>query len=305
MAETAFDWDDLRYFLAVARAGRLTLAAKRLGQEHTTVSRRLRALETALRCELFLRSPQGYQLTEAGQRLLLTAQNVESATLAAQAETAALDGGPDGLAGTVRIGTPDGFGGYFLASRLKELSLRNSRLNIELITMPHLLSLSKREADIAIGLSRPKSGRVFARRLTDYHLQLYGARDYLARHAPITLPEQIPAHPLVGYVDDYLYTPELDYLHLVGPGLKPRLRASNLLAQMRMTLAGAGLCVLPCFMAADAPELVPVLPGSIRLTRTYWMITHADQRDLPRIRACGDFIADLARQERSLFLLES
>ncbi|MBX3453973.1 LysR family transcriptional regulator [Ferrovibrio sp.] len=300
MAETAFDWDDLRYFLAVARAGRLTLAAKRLGQEHTTVSRRLRALETALHCQLFLRSPQGYQLTEAGQRLLATAQAVESATLAAQAETA----GPDGLAGSVRIGTPDGFGAHFLAPRIKELSLQNSSLNIELITMPHLLSLSKREADIAIGLSRPKTGRVFARRLTDYHLQLYGARDYLARHAPISAPEQIPGHPLVGYVDDYLYTPELDYLHLVGPGLKPRLRASNLLAQMRMTLAGAGLCVLPCFMAAGEPELVPVLPESIRLTRTYWMITHADQRELPRIRACGDFIADLVRHERGLFLLD-
>lgn len=303
MAETDFHWDDLRYFLAVARAGRLTLAAKRLGQDHTTVSRRIRLLETALGCHLFRRSPQGYHLTEAGTRLLQTAETVESVALAAQQQTA---GASRGLSGVVRIGAPDGFGSYFLASIFNSFCHENKNLQIELITMPRIFSLSKREADIAIGLTRPTEGRLFARKLTDYHLMLYGSREYLAAQPEIRRPDDLRHHTLIGYVEDYIFTPELDYLRQIGTGLKTALRtalrASNLIAQMRMAVAGAGLCILPHFMARSEPDLSPVLPDDIRLTRTFWMITHADLHDVPRIRACGDFMAESVRQARQNFM---
>lgn len=299
MAGPGFDWDDLRYFLAVARAGRLTLAAKRLGQDHTTLSRRIAALEKALDCHLFTRSPQGYQLTEAGTRLLQTAEEIERATISIQSESLSNDAA---LSGTVRIGAPDGFGSYFLTQVFSTFSKQNNNLNIELITMPRIFSLSKREADIAIGLTRPTEGRLYARKLTDYQLALYGSRSYLESHPPIQTRDDLKGHGMIGYVEDYIFTPELDYLRLVAPALTTRLRASNLLAQMQFVLAGAGLCVLPHFLARSEPDLMPVLGHEIRLTRTLWMITHADLHDVPRIRACGEAIADAVRQSRQIFL---
>ena len=144
-----FDWDDLRFFLAVARSGRLTAAARRLGADHATVSRRITSLEESLKAKLFERRPQGYTLTAHGERLLAKAESMETEALAIQSDI----GGADmALSGTVRIGAPDGFGTYFLAPRLASLSKAYPGLELQLIAMPRLLSLSKREADVAITL---------------------------------------------------------------------------------------------------------------------------------------------------------
>ncbi|WP_189041280.1 LysR family transcriptional regulator [Aliidongia dinghuensis] len=295
-----FNWDDLRYFLAVARTGRLTAAATRLRQDHTTVSRRIAALERALATPLFERSPQGYGLTSAGRRLLVTAEAMERTAFAAHKE---IQGDGPLVSGTVRIGAPDGFGSYFLAPRIGSLITEHPELRPELVALPRIFSLSKREADIAIGLSRPTEGRLYARKLTDYRLGLYAAPAYLAAHLPIERPEDLKAHALIGYVEDFIFTPELDYLPLVAPGVVPQFRSSTLIAQLQATLAGIGLCVLPDFMTAGAPGLVPVLE-TISIVRTFWLITHADLHDLPRIRATGDFIAREARAARALFMPE-
>ena len=162
-----FDWDDLRFFLAVARSGRLTAAARRLGADHATVSRRITSLEESLKAKLFERRPQGYTLTAHGERLLVRAENMETDALAIQSDI----GGADmALAGTVRIGAPDGFGTVFLAPRLAKLAGVYPGLELQLIAMPRLLSLSKREADVAITLAPPKEGKVVARKLSDLSL---------------------------------------------------------------------------------------------------------------------------------------
>jgi DNA-binding transcriptional LysR family regulator len=143
---SAFDWDDLRFFLAVARAGRLTVAARQLEADHTTVSRRISALEQALKAQLFERKPQGYSLTEQGERLLGLAESMETQALAVASEV----GGADlALSGTVRIGAPDGIGTYFLAPELGALAERHPDLTLQLVALPRTFSLSKREADIA------------------------------------------------------------------------------------------------------------------------------------------------------------
>lgn len=298
--EGGFDWDHLRYFLAVARTGRLTAAAQRLRQDHTTVSRRVAALERALATPLFERSPQGYGLTAAGRRLLVTAEAMERTALAAHKE---IQGDGPLVSGSVRIGAPDGFGSYFLAPRIGGLIREFPDLRPELVALPRVFSLSKREADIAIGLSRPTEGRLYARKLTDYRLGLYATPAYLAGHPPIVAPGDLKAHVLIGYAEDFIFSPELDYLPLIAPGVAPQFRSSTLVAQMQATLAGAGLCVLPCFMAAGQPGLVPVL-DAVSIVRTFWLITHADLHDLPRIRATGDFIAREARAARTLFVPE-
>ncbi|MGE3870931.1 MAG: LysR family transcriptional regulator [Pseudorhodoplanes sp.] len=294
-----FDWDDLRYFLAVARAGRLTAAAVRLQQNHTTVSRRIEALEKALAAPLFDRRPQGYRLTEFGQRLLATAETVESATLAVPTN---IRGSKPPVSGGVRIGAPDGFGTCFLAPRLGQLCRDFPGLDPELVTMPRLFSLSRREADIAISLNRPAQGRLFARKLIDYELGLYATKGYLSGRPAIRHAADLRNHLLIGYVDDFIFTPELNYLPHILPGLTAQIRASNLVAQCYATLAGAGICVLPLFMAGQEPRLVPVLRESVRLVRAFWLVTHADLHNLPQIRATSDFVAREVKAARAIFL---
>lgn len=299
-----FDWSDLTFFLAVARAGRLTAAAASLKVEHSTVSRRIGALETALGAKLFDRQPHGYGLTAAGERLLAAAEGMETLALTAQGEI----GGADlGVAGTVRIGAPDGFGTFFLAPRIGALADLHPELDIQLLAMPRLFSLSKREADIAISLSRPKEGRLHARKLTDYRLGLYAARSYLERFGPVQNRASLQRHRFIGYVDDLIYTPELDYVPLVAKDIRVRLKSSGLAAQLTATQAGAGICVLPCFMAdgfrgEGAQALVPILPDEVGLTRTFWLVTHTDMRDLARIRVAAEFIAGEVQRGRGVFL---
>jgi DNA-binding transcriptional LysR family regulator len=294
-----FDWDDLRFFLAVARAGRLTVAARRLGADHATVSRRISALETALKAKLFERRPQGYSLTEHGERLLAKAESMETQALAVSTQI----GGADlALSGSVRIGTPDGFGTMFLAPRLADFAGRYPDLEIQLVAMPRLLSLSKREADIAVSLAPPKEGKIVARKLTDYRLGLYATATYLDRHPAVTSPDDLQAHGMIGYIDDLIVMPELDYLDEVSKGVRPRLQSSSLVAQLQAALMGGGICILPHFMAVQQPLLLPVLPNTVSIVRSFWLIVHADLKEVARIRATMDFIVREVRTARAHFL---
>ncbi len=294
----AFDWDALKSFLAVARSGRLTVAARALGVDHSTLSRRIAGLEEGLGVRLFDRHPSGYTLTSRGARLLASAEAMERAALGVARE---VEEESQTVSGTVRIGAPDGFGTTFLAPRLGTLQERHPNLNIQLITRPRQFSLSQREADIAIGLARPAKGRLKARKLTDYELGLYAARAYLERHGEPSSPDDIPLHPLIGYIDEMIYAPELDYIPLIAAGLRPRLASSNLLAQYQATIAGHGLCVLPVFMACDEPRLARVLPRQVSLLRAFWLIMHEDIVDLARVRVTAEFIAEAVRGAKRMF----
>ncbi len=294
-----FDWNDVRFFLAVVRSGTLTLAARRLGSDHTTVGRRLTALENALRAKLIDRSPTGCALTSQGERFLSAAEAMESIAAGADEEI----GGADiALSGSVRIGAPDGFGSFFLAPRIKALCDRHPDLQVQIVAISRVFSLSKREADLAIGLDRPAKGRLMSRKLTDYSLGLYAARSYLESAAAIRTREDLAGHHFVSYIDDLIFSSELDYLPQIVKDSRPRLKSSNLIAQMRATMAGAGICVLPCFMADPEPLLVPVLPREVSLTRTFWLISHTDQRSLARIRLTADYIAKITQEARRILL---
>ena len=293
-----FDWDDLRFFLAVARSGRLTTAARRLGADHATVSRRISSLETSLKAKLFERRPQGYGLTLHGERLLAKAESMETDALSIQSEI----GGADmELSGVVRIGAPDGFGTAFLAPRLAKFMVASPALELQLVAMPRLLSLSKREADVAITLAPPKEGKIVARKLVDYRLGLYAAPAYLAAAPAIAAPDDLHGHAIIGYIDDLIFTPELDYLDEVSKGLRARTQSSNLNAQMALAAAGGGVCVLPGFMAASHPGLVQVLPRQVSIQRSFWLVVHADLKDVARVRTTVDFIVRETKAARALF----
>lgn len=296
--KTARNWDDLRFFLAVARSGTLTAAAVQTGTEHTTVGRRIQALEEGLNARLFHRSNLGYALTEAGQGLLATAEAMESAFVAA---ASVADGATRNIAGIVRIGAPDGFGSVFLTPRMDRLTRAHPKLEIETFATSRIFDLSKREADIVISLSSPKQSRLVARRLTDYRLFVYGARAYLDAAQPIRTPSDLGQHPFIGYIEEMLFARELNYLAEIGTGLKARIRSTNLLAQVQATLAGAGLCVLPHFIASAHPTLVAVLPERASLTRAFHMHIHEDHRNAAHIREVAAFIAKEVASEPALF----
>lgn len=252
-----------------------------------------------MNAKLFERRPQGYTLTEQGNKLLISAEEMESVAITAQGEISDSD---YALSGAVRIGSPEGFGTYFLSSCLAKLSLIHQDLEIQLVARPRIFSLSKREADIAISLERPREGRLHSRKLTDYTLSLYASREYLTRMPAPKNFDELNDHRIIGYIDDLIFTPELDYLPEISKTLQPKLASTSVVAQLESTKAGAGICVLPSFMAANQPNLVRVLPDQVQLIRSFWLIIHSDMRKLARIKTVSDFIAREVRSNRETFL---
>ena len=291
-------WDDFRFLLAIVRGGTVSAAAKQLGVDHTTVIRHVDRLERHLSAKLFDRRKTGYLLTEAGQRVADSAEAMESTVVANQE---LIGGSKAHLTGTVRIGAPDGFGTHFLAPRLTGLADLYPDLDLQLVATARLFSLSKREADIAISLELPKEGHIVGRKLADYSLGLYAAPAYLDRFPPITCRDDLTAHRFIGYIEELLYTPELDYLPQVSPKISARLRSANLIAQFNATLSGFGIAVLPHFMAHGDQRFQPVLPDSVSIQRKFWLLMHADSKDLARIRTVADYIHATVERERGLF----
>lgn len=291
------NWDDVRIFLAVARAGQILGAARRLGINHATVSRRVAALEADLKVRLFRRLTTGSELTPAGARFLEVAERMEAEMIAARADLAA-DG--DEVSGTVRIGAPDGFGVAYLAPRLGALTSQYRDLSVQLVPVPRSFSLSRREADIAITVDRPSEGRLVAGKLVDYTLGLYASKRYAAEHGLPARAEDLTAHGLVGYVADLVIDPALDYAPEFSPDWNARFSVSSALGQVEAVRAGAGIGILHSFIARDHDDLIRVdaIP-SIR--RAYWLVYHESVRPLRRIQAVSSFISRIVERDRAIF----
>ena len=290
------NWDDVRIFLAVARSGQILGAAKTLGLNHATVARRLTALEESLGSKLFTRKTNGSELSGTGERFLVHAEAMESAMLAAS-ESAGAD---SAINGTVRVGAPDGFGVAFLAPRLGELTERHRALRIELVPVPRAFSLSRREADIAVTLERPREGRLVARKLTDYRLGLYAAQNYLDGHGTPASLDDLAAHRLVGYVEDLLFTTSLNYTAEFFKGWRSSLAVSSAMGQAEAVRAGAGIGILHAFMVKRDSSLVPVLPAHT-LTRSYWTVVHEDLRSIRRVALVAEFLSEIVARDRAIF----
>ncbi len=287
------DWDDLRVFLAVARGESLSVAGKRLKIDPATVGRRIARLEEAAGARLFLRSPQGYALTEAGQRLLAPAEQAEAATREASAVLSGADSA--GLSGLIRLGTPDGCANYLLPQVLARICDANPGLEVQLVALPRLFNLSKREADMAIGVSRPETGNLTVQKLTDYRLSLAAARSYLAAH-PLPDRAALARHPFVGYIPDLIFDRELDYLAEIGAP-PARLSSNSVSVQLNFLRQGAGVGVVHDFALPAAPELVRILPGEIRLSRAFWLLRHADEARVTRLTRFAEALVRETRAE--------
>lgn len=295
------NWDDIRVFLAVARAGQLLAAGRRLGLNHATVSRRISALELAMQTRLIDRRTNGCLLTSEGEVFLQSAERMEAEMLDAQSKIGMVD---RSISGTVRIGSPDGFGVAFLTSRLGPLIDRHPHLRVQLVPVPHAFSLSQREADIVITIERPSEGRLACRRLTDYTLGLYASTTYLKSNGTPRSLDDLKAHRLIGYVGDLVFSESLNFVSEFARNWFPSLEISSALGQTEAVRAGLGIGILHDYIAAADPDFTAILPQR-KVSRTYWTVTHESLRNLTRIRIVSDFLSEIVLAERHRFVARS
>ena len=292
------DWDNIRIFLGVARTGQFLAAARQLHIDHATVSRRITALERSLSTRLFERRTTGAALTEAGARFLEAAERMESALLQTEAELSSRD---VELAGAVRIGAPDGISTFYLARCFKSFMQRFPAITIQLVPMPQVIPLAKREVDIVVVLEKPDAGRFVTRKLTDYSLGIYGSTAYLEEHPAPTTQAEMLTHSLVGYVAEYAFSSALNYVRDLYEGAATRFESASAVGQLEAVRCGMGLGVVHDYIARMHPELVRVLPER-QARRSYWIVVHEDVRGLGRIRAVHDHLVESIAAERGMFL---
>lgn len=289
-------WDDLRVFLAVARAESLSEAGRRLKVDPATVGRRVARLEEALGAPLFAKSPQGYALTDAGQRLTSHAVRAEQAMGEAVEEIAGTAGQ---LSGTIRIGAPDGCANYLLPRVCAGIADANPDLEIQIVAQPRVVNLSKREADMAIAVSPPTAGRLSVIKLTDYRLHFAATEDYLARAAPIRSLEDLRGHRVIGYIPDMIFDKELDYLSDLGLEQLP-LASNSVSVQFNLIRQGTGVGIVHDFALPSAPEVRKLLESEFSLTRAFYLVRHDDDRRLERMNRFAAALAEGIRREVAL-----
>ena len=283
------DWDLYRSFLHVLREGSLSAAARTLGTTQPTIGRRLEALEAALGCTLFIRTPTGLHATDAARRLAAPAE-----AMAAQAGALrrAASAGQDDIAGTVRLTASETIGGAVLPPILAELQAAHPAIRIELALTNRNEDLLQREADIAVRMVRPSQEALIARRLGTLAIGLYAHRRYVERRGLPSVIDELGGHALIGFDRD---AGALRALQQSGLSLTPEhfaFRSDSEHAQHAALLAGLGIGACQAAIAAGHPELLPVLPGQVRFELEMWLAMHEDLRNEPRIRQVFNFLAD-------------
>ena len=295
----AFNWNDLRFFLNLVRTGNPMHAAKLLGVDQTTVRRRINALEQSLKTRLFDKAGDRYILTHQGEALLQSSERIE-AEVTGISNTIA--GDDIALSGVIRIGAPDALGSYFIAPCLSRLRETYPGLKVELVAMSRQFNLTKREADLAIMISRPAQGRHIIRKLVDCRLHLFASDLYLRSRPPIRNLADLHGHQFIGYLDQLDFDPVLDPNCEIHKELsEPQFASSNLVAQASACAAGAGLCLLPQYAVALLPNLKPVLKDLFHVDREIWILMHSDLRDIPRYRITMEHILKEVACSKRLF----
>jgi DNA-binding transcriptional LysR family regulator len=291
------DWNDLRGFLAIARHGSLQGAARALAVNHSTMFRRLNALEARLGVRLFDRTPRGYALTAAGEHMLASAERVEDEMLGLERR---LLGSDVRLVGTVRVTTTDTLVHGLLGPHLLAFQAAYPAIELELVTSNAFFDLSKREADVALRPSRYPGDSMVGRKLAAIAVALYGGRAYLSQRGRPASVAELAGHALIMGDASLGHLPATRWLarHAMrGGGV---LRCNSWLSQYDAARAGLGLAALPCFLGDRASELVRVLPPEPSLAGELWLLTHPDLRRTARVRAFMEMLARGLRRERAL-----
>jgi DNA-binding transcriptional LysR family regulator len=283
------NWDDMRVFLAVARAESLCGAAPVLRLDPATLGRRIARLEQAVGAALFVKSPQGYALTDLGTRIAEEAAQAEAALLRASD----LGQSPSsGLAGQIRIGAPDGCANYLLPQVCAAIQAANPELEVQILALPRVVNLSRREADMAVTVSPPEAGRLTVQKIVDYRL-------HLAQHHDLPVPaglSDLKGRAVVGYIPDMIFDSALDYLGpLAANGVQ--LASNSVSVQLQMLRAKAGIGIAHDFALPFAPEVRRVLTDDLSLVRSFYLVRHTVDRRSDRLQRFAMALSDGLRAE--------
>ncbi|AWN40774.1 LysR family transcriptional regulator [Methylobacterium durans] len=290
-----FDWNDLTYFLELARHGRLMPAARRLKVDNTTVSRRIAELERGLDTKLFQRCSDGFLLSEAGHKLFVIAEAIEQKMLCVPEALGLQDAAQP--AGRVRVASMEGIAAFYLSAKFSEFAATAPGIVVELVTERHLINLTKREADISVSFVPPQGPRLKVRRVGEFRLALFASKRYLTRRGRPETRADLQDHDFVDYVDDLV---AIEPVHWLLEVLRPTnvvFRSTSMAAQQTAAATGAGIALLPLFSAKTNPALVPILPDDVVVRRELYLGVHEDIEHVGRVRAVTRFLADLFTQE--------
>lgn len=273
--------DDLLVLLAVGRSGRFVTAAEELGLNHTTISRRIAALERMLGGRVLTKGTGGWELTDLGRAALTAAESIESAV---HSLTPSADG-PRSLEGVVRLSATDGFSAYVAAPAAARMQRDHPRVAVEIITATRRASQQRSGLDIEVVVGKPQVRRATALHLGEYRLGLYGARSYLDRTGtPATIAE-LARYPLVYFIDSMLQVDDLDLASSSVPAMQESVTSTNVFVHVEATRAAAGLGLLPCFMADRHDDLVRVLPEQLAPQLGYWLVARTETLRRPEVSA--------------------
>jgi|LNFM01.1.fsa_nt_gb DNA-binding transcriptional LysR family regulator len=287
------DWEDVHFFLELARLGTLSAAARSLGVTHATVGRRIAALEAILRVQLFDRHGGKFTLTTAGESAAIAAGTMADGAHAIRRMSA---GPSDAVKGKVRVTATEVFGSFFLMSRMRGLVEKNPGLDIELVIQSRNLSLARRDVDLAIRHARPEGASVITRKIADYASNFYADRSYI---------EARRGEPLdfIGFTDDVNGQPTaLHTIRAAGNQQRYSMKVNTLFARLAAARAGLGVGIVPKFVAHQYPDLVEVDVGVEPLVRELWLVAHPDVRAVARLRVTFDYIADAIAGARDILM---
>lgn len=286
MKKSRFNWEDARYFLAIARLGTLGRAAENLGISPITLSRHLAHLQSRTGRPLFFRHSKGLKLTDEGDRLL---DYLERAEAEIDAASEIFDSDPGAVSGTVRIAAPEAFALKLLTPGLPRLLADNPDLRVEIVPQLRGFSLSRREADLAVMVGKPVEQKLSHIRLGSYSLGFYASSDYLEKRGVPSALEDLSEHRLIGYVEDLLFSESLNTPRSVWPQWQSRLSIYSPLGQMEAVKAGAGIGMLHRFLITEEDALVSLLP-EFQVEREFYLAFHRSTEKIPRIKAIIDFL---------------
>ena len=282
------DWSDLRFVLAVRRAGTLTGAARTLGLSQSTVTRRLMALHRTLGARVLERRGPEYVLTPLGERLWPMLADMEDRALALERAAQDLDARP---AGVVRITTVDALAVRLLAPALPRFRRQYPEVTLEIDSSPHTLDLGRREADLALRLGRPRQETLIARKVGRLGLTLYASASYLARHG---VPPPFESHDFIDDDEEQSWAPEVKWSRMLAAGARIAARMQTWQGRMAAAEAGAGLAVLPCFLGDASKALRRI--GDSFVHYDLWLLVHRELRAVARIRVVHEFVAQLVAE---------
>ena len=291
-------WDDIRIFLSVARTEKLSEAAKQLSIDSSTVSRRLHGLEESLKTKLFERTLDGHHLTNDGKTLLNAAHKMEQQAIWAY-DKVMLDNAEH--AGLVKIGLTEAFGSYFIAPNFVEFHRQYPDIKIDFLQFNRDVKISRNEADIAISIVKPKNASLIVQTLSNYQLQLYASHRYIEENPPIS-QSNLAHQRWTSYVDDLLFTEQLSFNRDLQANITPNYRSTSVTSQYALIKSGIAIGILPCFMADQDPNLVKVCPSEINIERTFYLITHPENKRLSRVNIVWHYLKTLTEQQQHLLM---